>query len=467
MNNNYFHEDEKPLLEFPAIMLIGITLLSVGLGLSLLFLPWYFTFLGFFSLAIIVAIFINPYIGVLIFLMGSYLHPTIFLPPQFASLHLARNLAFVVLFVWVFHTLVYKDFKMTKSIQTFFVLGYAFMLFFSCFKYFDYSFSLYIEQAIKFLILYFVIINLVKTSKDCIGIIWTIVILATIASLIGMYQCIFNIGTSYYGGRVRITGTEKDPNLFGMQIALAIPLVLNLFWVYKSKILKMFLMSIFALLLIATVFTYSRTALVALGIVLFLTVMRPIFLKPRNFTPLICLILVCLILLPFIPQEYWQRAKSITDFKDIGIHSRLNAWKLGWQMIKQNPFRGVGFGLFKYEHLREAIISEEITGGYETALHAHNSFIEVTAEAGIIAFSFLALLIFWTFKNLREAQRIFYVNGDKLLLNISMGLEISLIGYLVGAMFLSYLHLLIFWIIIPMGVVFKKVSLQNSDIKKS
>ena len=159
-----------------------------------------------------------------------------------------------------------------------------------------------------------------------------------------------------------------------------------------------------------------------------------------------------------MPQEYWSRAKSITDVNDVAIRSRLTAWQLGWQMIKENPFRGVGFGAFKYEHLKEALTSPDVKGGYQAALYAHNSFIEVAAEAGIFAFIFLILLIFWAYRNLKRAQKLFYEKGRKILLNISIGFEISMIGYLVGAIFLSYLHLLIFWIIIPMAVVLYNVA---------
>lgn len=454
-------DEEKPIIELSSFIIFFIVIFSILLSLSLLLLPWYMTFVVFVSLATLIAIFFNPYIGVIVFLTGAYLHPTIFIP-QISHLHPARNLAFVVLFVWAFHVLVYRDFKLTKSVQTFFILGYALMLFISCFKYFDYSFSQYIEQAVKFLILYFIITNLVRTSKECLGMAWTIVILAAIASLIGVYQYVFNIGKFYYQGKIRITGTEVDPNIFGMHLVLAVPLILNLFWAYRAKIVRVLLVLILGLVLIAAVFTYSRTATIALGVVLFLSVIRPIFLKPRNFAPFICLILICLILLPFVPQEYWQRAKTIADFEDMAVRSRLNAWKLGWQMIKENPIRGVGFGVFKYEHLKQALTSPEVTGAYETALYAHNSYIEVAAEAGIIAFSFLSFLIFWTFIHLKKAQKNFYLKGKMLLLNISIGLEISLIGYLVGAVFLSYLHLLIFWIIIPFAMVLEKISLQNT-----
>lgn len=463
LSHNYW--EDTPILQAPQLVLIAIAVLSIGIALSLLFLPWYAAFVIISSLAVLIGIFFNPYIGVLVFIAGAYLHPTAFLPLALQQLHLARNLAFVVLFMWAFHVLVYRDFHLTKSIQTYFILGYALVLFLSCFKYFDYSFSQYFEQAIKFLILYFIIINLVKTPKECIGMAWMIVILAGIAALIGIYQYVFNVGQMYYEGRVRITGTETDPNLFGTQLVLSIPLALSLFWSYRNKFLKILFTGAILIILAAIVFTFSRTALVALLTVAVLAVIRPIFLKPRSFTPLMLFIIVCLIMLPFIPQEYWERAKSITDLEDMAVRSRLTAWQLGWQMIKENPFRGVGFGVFKYEHLKESLISPDVEGAYQTALYAHNSYIEVTAEAGIFAFIFLMLLIAWTYRNLKRAQNLFYEKGRKLLLHISIGFEISLIGYLVGGIFLSYLHLLIFWIIIPMGVVLKKIS-EGLDTSK-
>jgi probable O-glycosylation ligase (exosortase A-associated) len=457
-NIDYNHYDERSLLPMPQLVLLLMAFFSLLIALSILFLPWYMAFVLIIGFAVLIAIFFNPYIGVLVFIAGAYLHPTAFLPSNFLQLHLARNLAVVVLLMWAFHVLVYRDFYFTKSTQNYFIIGYALFLFLSCFKYYDYSFPQYIEQAVKFLILYFIIINLIKTPQECVGIAWTIVILATIAAFIGIYQYVFGVGQIYYEGRIRIVGTETDPNLFGAQLVLSVPIAMSLFWSYKNKLVRLLLIAIMFIALVAIIFTFSRTAFVALLAVIILAVVRPIFIKPRNFAPLILFIVVCLILLPFVPREYWERAKSITDLDDIAIKSRLTAWQLGWQMIKENPFRGVGFGAFKYEHLKGSLASPDVEGGYQTTLYAHNSFIEVTAEAGIFALTFLLLLILWTYRNLKHAQRIFYEKGRQMLFNISIGFEISMIGYLVGALFLSYLHLLIFWIIIPMGVVLYRVS---------
>jgi O-antigen ligase len=340
----------------------------------------------------------------------------------------------------------------------FFLLGYATMLFLSCFKYFDYSFPLFFEQAIKFLILYFIITHLVKDKNQYIGIVWAIIILAAIASTFGLYQHIFNIGRHYFEGRVRITGTETDPNFFGIQQVLAVPLILSLFYTYKNKAVKIFLLSIFFLVLYTIVFTYSRTAMLALGAVLFLSFLRPIFFKRRNFTPLIIMILIFLVLIPFVPTEYWQRAKSITNLEDAAIRSRIGAWRLGLNMVRQNPFRGVGFGVFQYEYLKEAIIAPDVSGIYQTAMFAHNSFIELAAEAGLIAFVFFSLIIFSAFKYLKKAQKAFYEKGDFLMLHTTMGLEVSLVAFLIGAFFLSNLWVLSIWIIIPLSVVLKKLT---------
>ena len=54
---------------------------------------------------------------------------------------------------------------------------------------------------------------------------------------------------------------------------------------------------------------------------------------------------------------------------------------------------------------------------------------------------------------------------DDFMWEITNGIQISLISYLIGGMFISYIHLLIFWIIIPLAIVLKNIASQNFNEK--
>ena len=62
-------EEERPLIEFPALIKIAIGFGAFLIGLSLLALPWYLALALFMAVAGMIAIFFDPYVGLIAFLV--------------------------------------------------------------------------------------------------------------------------------------------------------------------------------------------------------------------------------------------------------------------------------------------------------------------------------------------------------------------------------------------------------------
>ena len=70
---------------------------------------------------------------------------------------------------------------------------------------------------------------------------------------------------------------------------------------------------------------------------------------------------------------------------DPAIHSRLEAWELSWEIIKEHPIIGTGFGGFNgYNNIEWTKMIK----------YPHNIILEMTAEGGMIGLSILILLIY-------------------------------------------------------------------------
>ncbi len=81
---------------------------------------------------------------------------------------------------------------------------------------------------------------------------------------------------------------------------------------------------------------------------------------------------------------------------------RLDVWQGYLQMFKENPILGVGFDqgqLFLAESYRKLGIIQDFIS------HAHNDYIQMLAETGLIGFAAYMLMIFWTLKRTYDLHR--------------------------------------------------------------
>lgn len=453
--------EERPLIEFPTLVKLFIMLGSFLIGVSLLVLPWYIALALFVVFAGMVAIFFDPYTGLIAFLVGALLHPLEYLSAYFSSMHVSTVLAVCILFIWVFHIIVYRDFKIVHDKMNVLVVLFGIDLFISTFTYFDFSFPQFID-FVKLLILYFLVINLVRTKNKYLIIMWCLVFFGTIACFVGLYQHARGIGVDYGEGVVRITGTALDPNDYAMHLVILVPIIFALLFNYRNFIVKGILVFVLALFILNIVFTYSRGGMIAFGLVLVFSVLGFSVQRKKVLLPLVLILLGALVLVPIIPEKYWERAKSITDFRDPAIQARLDTWKTGLGMIADHPVKGVGLGAFRYEYISRAYMSTDVKT--RVAFFSHNAYIQIGAEVGIPALVIFMLLLAFSIADLARTERYFLSKGDMLFAGFSLSLKLGLLGYIICAIFLTQAFLTMFWIILPLVIVTKMFT-RESEMK--
>jgi O-antigen ligase len=124
--------------------------------------------------------------------------------------------------------------------------------------------------------------------------------------------------------------------------------------------------------------------------------------------------------------------------------ARLIAWRAGAKMVLAEPVLGVGLGRFK--SLMPLYSDSQQRVGLATM--AHNTYVEIAAELGIpCLLVFLGILLF-TYKSLARVR----LRAEKLkfqgLQLSALGLQAGLVGYIVGATFLSAEYVKLFWLIV-------------------
>ena len=98
--------------------------------------------------------------------------------------------------------------------------------------------------------------------------------------------------------------------------------------------------------------------------------------------------------------QYMQRVKSITNITTERSNAdRIWAWRSALDMLRDHPATGVGFGQFKVRYLAEYKYAQES----QKLTHAHNNFLQVSAENGIIGLAgFLYFIGYYLYRSMRN-----------------------------------------------------------------
>lgn len=455
-------EEEKPVIEFPTLITIGTIFISLCLALSVLFLPWYLSLSLFLGLCLAVAIFFNLYIGILVFLVGAFLHPTQWIP-ALRDFNPALFLAFGVLFIWGIHALIFRDFQLVKAPQNLVLIGFLALAFISTFNiYSDISFDSFFQIGSRAFVLYFAVVNLIKKRNQIISFYWFLVIIGLVLALIGIYQYTHHIGNLYEGEQIlRVSGVAADANVFALDLTMIVPVAIGLFFGSSRKLSKIFIAAVVFLIVVTIIFTYSRAGFLQLGTVLLFSVGLKFFRKNRFLTIIISLSLI-MMLIQLVPPAYWQRIQTMNKFDDPAVQARLVGWASGIGMAFENPIKGVGFGVFRYAFIDYAMAHGYFgQPSYTLPLEAHNLYIQTAAEVGLLGLIFFMMLVWLTFRDINKSKEIFLAKQDKFMWEVSNATQIALIAYLIGGLFISYIHLIIFWILVPFAVAIKQFSLAT------
>ena len=89
------------------------------------------------------------------------------------------------------------------------------------------------------------------------------------------------------------------------------------------------------------------------------------------------------------------RVATITDMQMQSNSERLLMWQSAWQMFKDHPVLGIGYGQYAQAYQTQYIspLAKE-----KHLQHAHNNFMQILAECGLVGFSaFVLMLVYFSY----------------------------------------------------------------------
>lgn len=190
---------------------------------------------------------------------------------------------------------------------------------------------------------------------------------------------------------------------------------------------KIFYFTVATLTITANFFTYTRSTLYAQ---IFAFIIYFIFFKSRNKTREILAVAGYLVLIYLIDPQILGRsliAAQAGSFEQADIRSLI--WSTSFNIFKDHPLFGIGFGNFPIFYQRYLKVPSEIFG------HAHNDFLNVAVNAGIVGF--LAFIFMWVvfLKNILRRYKEKKESYSKALI---LGGVLSVTAFLLASQFQCY-----------------------------
>ncbi|MCI4642386.1 MAG: O-antigen ligase family protein [Flavobacteriaceae bacterium] len=250
--------------------------------------------------------------------------------------------------------------------------------------------------------------------------------LSNMVTYVLLIECLLYYLTLYYyqntNGTIFLKGIASNINIQAFSIVIKLPWVL---FIEKNK--KYWIKNVTIWLAVSILFVISsRASLLSLGLIsiLYLVWQKTSF-KEKIRQLIISLvpgILGTVVLLNPILKT-GEKLQNISIINESSL-TRLSFYKEALNSIISNPLLGIGTGNWKLFSIEA---HKELVNGYTIPYHAHNDFLQISAETGIIGGLLYILVFFFAFNHIRNQWNI---SKNKTILK---AITVSLLVYLIDA----------------------------------
>ncbi len=337
---------------------------------------------------------------------------------------------------------------------------------------FDFGYATLIDN-LKDIYYSILIVAFIQKPKTLRYVIWALLFAGVLMSSMSLYQQFtgtflneyWGFGqtiTSGTGTGYRLGGPIGDPNYYAMFLVVLVPLAIDRFWNERLTMLRILAGWSAAASILVVLYTYSRGGFLALIGVAILFGYR--FRKRLGFITVTLTISILFIVFQFLPAKYTERVSSLLSFfqqdggnplADRSIRGRTSENLVAIQMFIDHPITGIGIANYNvnyYSYARPMGIDPTIGDR-----QAHNLYLQIASERGLLGLLAFAIMIFATFQTLLRTEIKLTRARMEDYAGIATAIGVSLTGYLIASVFLHDAYFRYFWVLLGVAWSFPQI----------
>ncbi|HEX5080642.1 MAG TPA: O-antigen ligase family protein [Blastocatellia bacterium] len=293
------------------------------------------------------------------------------------------------------------------------------------------SIDMLTDSYLKTVIIFILMVNLIDTRGRIFSM-WKLVVICGAALGVGAIRSYMKGEFTTQGLRIEglVGGMFENPNDLATALDLLLPFAVALTLISKG-LARLFYLACAAVLAVGVLFTLSRGGF--LGLIASSGVLLWKLGRWRRLKTTLAVALICGILLAVMPGGYGARIATIFNTAQDQTGSaqlRSELMKRAASVAISRPIVGVGMGNFHIYSIREKA--------------AHNSYLEIAAELGVLGLIAYLILILAPLRSLRRIERqtmIMRSKGEREMYWLSVSIQAAFVAYMVCSFFSSIQYL--------------------------
>jgi len=309
------------------------------------------------------------------------------------------------------------------------------------------------EGLLKTVLIAFLIPILFHRKEDLRLLVWVLVI------SIAYYGTKGGIWTLVSGGVNRVHGPPRSYISDNNDIAVAVVMIIPLMWYLQRtsqrKYVRWGLFAMALLCAVAVLGTYSRGALLAVCAMSAFLWWR----TSGKVALLVAAVLAVPIALTSMPEKWYGRMSTIANYaEESSANARLNSWGTMLNIAKARPIVGGGF-----EVATPAVYARYSPNPRFRPQVAHSIYFQALGEHGFIGLAFYLGLLYALWTTAGKIVRRTKGRADgHWAYELSLMMQVSLIGFAVGGAFLSLVNFDVPYYLV--GLMAATLALVNREV---
>ena len=251
-------------------------------------------------------------------------------------------------------------------------------------------------------------------------------------------------------------GSDQNPTTAAQMLLVSVLIAAS--WTFAGgRRWRMILAAVTALGTLALVLMSARSALIGFAAGAGLIALG---FRDRGFFPLLVVGggIALLAAIPFLPPTLVDRFTAIGNFgQDQTLYRRITYLRIGWDLIQQSPFWGVGPGNFPLYYVTDAY--RWMPGREPFPRELHNTYLDAATELGVVGFLLFAVTLGVA---LHAAWRAGH-SDDAVLRRTARASGIALAGLMVACFFMPHKDMRYLWLVTAIAMQCGRLGPRKGD----